>query len=166
MGRVWQLPKIVVYLSCSAGARNTLGPINDFSYMGIWWRRLLLCAPLVRPAIVGWSGILPKSISKWFLNIAVSPWSLFLREIGRELNRVTPLTAKDPSIAFLRNAGVLGIEVDLGHNWKYTKIYILSPYIMTPIYEDLEKHIVLTWQWFFSPAQSRKSWAKDTQAPL
>ena len=41
--------------------------------------------------------------------MGMSPWSLFLREIGRELNRATPFTAKDPSLAFFREAGVLGI---------------------------------------------------------
>ena len=68
----------------------------------------MLCAPLTRPATVGWSGIFARKISRWFLNMAVSPWLLFLSEAGRVLNRATPLTDREPSLAFLREAGVLG----------------------------------------------------------
>ena len=49
--------------------------------------------------------MLLRKISRWFLNISMSPWSLFLSWVGIKLNSWTPFTARDPSLAFLTHAG-------------------------------------------------------------
>ena len=57
--------------------------------IGTWYHRLFVTATLARPDMVGWSGILARKISRWFLNYVKLPEFSFLRGFGSRLNNWT-----------------------------------------------------------------------------
>ena len=73
-------------------------------------------AALPNPVTVGWSGMVDRNTSKWFLNR--STWLVFilLNCSGKRLKMLAPLTPRDLSLAFLTTDGaalttVLGMIV-------------------------------------------------------
>ena len=63
-------------------------------------------AALWQPGIVGWSGIPDSQESKLCLNLSWWSDAISLRPLGQILKSAAPLTAREPSLAFLTLDGV------------------------------------------------------------
>ena len=105
-----------VSLSCLKGvplvplkteSKIPIYPRSKSRTKGTWSNRLLVMAALVRPAMVGWSGILARKMSRWFLNRGKSAEFSFLRDFGRRLNNLAPWTFRKFSLAFFTSEGAL-----------------------------------------------------------
>jgi hypothetical protein len=57
--------------------------------------------------MVGWSGILARKMSRWFLNNGKSAAFSFLRDYGRRLNNLAPCTFRNLSLARFTLLGAL-----------------------------------------------------------
>ena len=66
---------------------NPSYPSSRSGTRGIWSTKLFDIAALPSPGVVGWSGILERKISRWFLKSAKSLQFSFLRDFGSKLKR-------------------------------------------------------------------------------
>ena len=65
---------------------------------------MFVLAALLSPGTEGSSGMFLNKISRWFLNMRMSPWSLLLRLMGISLKSLALLKLKEPVLAFLTTA--------------------------------------------------------------
>ena len=86
---------------------NTKVYLLDVWNKGTWSYRLLDKAALTSPGVVGWSGMLPKNISRWFLKSGKSPEFSFLMFNGKRLNRRAPWTPRDLSLSCITLVGAV-----------------------------------------------------------
>ena len=74
---------------------------------GTWSSILFEAAALARPGVVGWSGILSRNISRWFLKSGKSLAFSFLWWSGSRLNSLAPCAPSDLSLASFTLLGAL-----------------------------------------------------------
>ena len=68
--------------------------------MGTWSTKLFVIAALTKPAVVGWSGIWARNMSKWFLKGENTLSSHFGVSLAKD-KQLGPMNIKKPLPSFL-----------------------------------------------------------------